>query len=165
MVPTLSRSEARTRFIDLLNDTVYQALGLKESLEEERKALESQDLERIEAAVESKSTCVRNLQALDEKRFQLCSACGFASADPEQILQFIKWCDDNELVKNRWEHLMLIAAEGVALNMTNGAIIRLRQHQFDSSLALLRGVTPGADTYGWNGEESGSFGRQSLAEA
>lgn len=164
MVTTVSSSEARTRFIDLLNDTVYQALGLKESLEEERKALESQDLDRIAAAVEKKETCARNLQALDEKRFQLCSACGFA-ADPEQMLQFINWCDDNELVKNRWEQLMLIAAEGVALNMTNGAIIRLRQHQFDSSLALLRGVTPGADTYGWNGEESGSFGRQSLAEA
>ena len=164
MVPTLSRSEARARFIDLLNDTVYQALGLKESLEEERKALESQDLERIEAAVESKSTCVRNLQALDEKRFQLCSACAFA-AGPEQMPQFINWCDDNELVKNRWEHLMLIAAESVALNMTNGAIIRLRQHQFDASLALLRGVTAGADTYGRNGEESGSFGHQSLGEA
>lgn len=163
-MPALSRKEARAQFIDLLNDTVYHALGLKESLEEERRALESQDVERIEAAVETKSICVKNLQPLDQKRLQLCSASGFAE-DPEQMTQFITWCDDDEVVKSRWEYLMLVAAESAALNLTNGAIIRLRQNQFDSSLALLRGVTAGADTYGKHGEESGGFGRQSLAEA
>ena len=164
MVPSLSASEARTQFVNLLNDTVHQALGLKESLEDERKALESQDMELIEAAVESKNSCVVKLQDLDNKRVALCSACGF-SADPEQMQQLIDWCDDDALVKNRWEHLMLIATESASLNMTNGAIIRLRQHQFETGLAVLRGVTPGADTYGRNGEESAGLGHQSLAQA
>ena len=164
MVSSLSPSDARTQFIDMLNDSVFQALGLKESLEEERKALESQDMERIEAAVTSKSSCVLKLHALDKKRVELCSFCGF-SADPEQMQDLINWCDDDDLIKNRWEHLLLIAAESASLNMTNGAIIRLRQHQFESSLAVLRGVKPGADTYGRNGEESGGLGHQSLAQA
>jgi flagellar biosynthesis/type III secretory pathway chaperone len=163
-MPSLSRTEARTQFIELLNDTVYQALGLKESLEGERKALESQDMECIETAVTSKSTRVLKLQDLDKKRSQLCSDCGFA-AGPEQMQQLIAWCDESELVKIRWERLMMVAAESSALNMTNGAIIRVRQHQFESSLSVLRGVTPGADTYGRHGEESGGFGHQSLAEA
>ena len=60
---------------------------------------------------------------------------------------------------------MQLAAEGNALNLTNGAIIRLRQQQFETSLSVLRGVTPGSDTYGRNGEESGDFSRRSLAEA
>lgn len=163
-MPSLSRTEARTQFIDLLNDTVYHALGLKESLEGERKALESQDMECIEAAVTSKSTYVLKLQDLDKKRVQLCSACGFA-AGPEQMQQLIDWCDDSNLVKDRWGHLMLVVAESSALNMTNGAIIRVRQHQFESSLSVLRGVTPGADTYGRHGKESGGFGHQSLGDA
>ena len=60
---------------------------------------------------------------------------------------------------------MTIATESSARNMTNGAIIRIRQQQFESSLAVIRGVAPGSDTYGRHGGESGDFGRQSLAEA
>ncbi len=58
-----------------------------------------------------------------------------------------------------------VAATGSALNLTNGAIIRVRQQHFESSLSVLRGVSPGSDTYGRNGEESGDFSRRSLAEA
>ncbi len=160
----LSPTEARDRFVDLLNDSVYQALGLKETLEDERKALESQDMESIESAVESKSTCVSSLQGLDRQRIDLCADCGFA-AGPDQMLELIEWCDEDELIKNRWDHLMIVAAESSALNMTNGAIIRVRQQQFESSLSVLRGTSPGADTYGRHGGESGGFGHRSLAEA
>ena len=79
--------------------------------------------------------------------------------------ELIDWCDESELISHRWEQLMVIAAESSAMNMTNGAIIRVRQQQFDASLSVLRGVTPGSDTYGRNGGESGDLGRRSLAEA
>lgn len=163
-MPSSSPIETRDRFIDLLNDSVYQALGLKETLEEERKALESQDMERIERAVDDKSACVSRLQKLDEQRIEWCTAAGFA-AGPDQMRDLIKWCDEDDLIKNRWDHLMIVAAESSAFNMTNGAIIRLRQQQFDSSLSVLRGISPGADTYGRHGGESGGFGHRSLAEA
>ena len=161
---SLSPNDARDKFVNLLNDTVYQALGLKETLEEERKALESQDMERIESAVENKSACVNSLQKLDRQRIDWCNSSGFA-AGPDQMLDLIEWCDEGDLVKNRWDHLMVIAAESSALNMTNGAIIRVRQQQFESSLSVLRGVNPGADTYGRHGGETGGFGHRSLAEA
>ncbi len=163
-MPAPSQAEAKTRFIDLLNETVYQALGLKESLEDEFKALESQDPACVEVAVVTKSACVSKLQHLDQERMQLCATCGFA-AGPEQMEQLIAWCDDSELIKNRWEHLMVIAAESRAQNITNGAIIRVRQQQFEASLSVLRGVSPGADTYGRHGEESDGFGHRSLAQA
>jgi len=163
-MPAVSPSEARTQIVELLGDTIYHALGLKETLEEERNSLESQDLDGIADAVASKTTCVARLQTLDKKRMQLCGSWGFA-AGPEQMQAMIDWCDESELIANRWEQLMIIAAESSALNMTNGAIIRVRQQQFESSLSLIRGVTPGSDTYGRHGEESGDLGRRSLAEA
>ena len=163
-MPTASPAKARTQIVELLSDTVYHALGLKETLEDERKSLETQDLDDIAAAVESKTACVAKLQILDKTRTQLCESWGFA-AGPDQMQELIDWCDDSELISNRWEHLMIIAAESSALNMTNGAIIRVRQQQFESSLSLIRGVTPGSDTYGRHGEESGDLGRRSLAEA
>ncbi|MCH9695746.1 MAG: flagellar protein FlgN [Gammaproteobacteria bacterium] len=163
-MPAISAADARTQIVDLLTDTVYQALGLKETLEDERKSLESQDLDAIAAAAQSKTACVAKLQVLDNKRSQLCESWGFATG-PDQMQELIDWCDDSELIASRWDHLLIIAAESSALNMTNGAIVRVRQQQFDSSLSLIRGVTPGSDTYGRNGGEAGDFGRRSLAEA
>ncbi len=164
MMSTLSPEIARAQIVEILCDTVYHALGLKEILDYEREALEKQDIDGIDRTVDTKSACVHAMTLLDTKRIELCTACGFA-AGPEQMQQMIDWCDDSDLVKNRWDHLMLIGAECSAINLTNGAIIRVRQQQFESSLSLLRGVTPGFNTYGRHGGEAGDYGRQSLVEA
>lgn len=155
---------ARTKALELLNEMVLKALGLKEALQDERKALESQDLQRVEDAVTGKNLCTEQLQVLDKKLRKHCGSCGYA-AGHETMDAFIAWCDDSALVRNRWDRLMVIAAESNALNMTNGAIIRVRQQQFETSLSVLRGISPGADTYGRNGGDSGGFGHRSLAQA
>ena len=163
-MPRPSKVDARSQLVELIGESVYNALGLKESLEEERKALESQDMEALNAAVESKSVCVEKLQGLDKKRVAQCRDWGFGDG-PEQMQELIEWCDESDLIRNRWEHLMILAAESSSLNMTNGAIIRLRQQQFESSLSVLRGAEPRSNTYGRNGEASGDYGRSSLAQA
>ncbi len=163
-MPTISTDEARTQIADLLGDSVYEALGLKEALEDERRALEAQDLDGLNAVVDSKSACVEKLRQLDEQRVALCEHWGFDDG-PQQMTALIEWCDEDQLVSSRWEQLMVLAAEGNALNMTNGAIIRVRQQQFESSLSVLRGGTPGTDTYGRSGGDTGDTNRRSLAEA
>ena len=160
----ITPDEARARIVEILGDSVYQALGLKGALEDERSALEAQDLEALNATMDSKAACTGQLQKLDAARAALCEEWGFA-AGPYQMTELIEWCDQDQLISSRWEQLMVIAAEGSALNLTNGAIIRLRQQQFESSLSILRGVKPGADTYGRNGGENGELSRRSLAEA
>ena len=160
----ISPNEARAQICDLVADSVYQALGLKEALEDERRALETQDLDGLNSVVDSKTACVEKLRALDTKRVQLCEHWGFENG-PHQMTALIEWCDEGQLISSRWEQLLVLAAEGSALNMTNGAIIRVRQQQFESSLSILRGGTPGSDTYGQNGAETGDFNRRSLAEA
>ena len=160
----IAPADARLQILDALGESVYQALGLKEALQEERKALEAEDADALLSIVDTKNACAERLQALDTRRSALCEEWGFAPG-PHQMTELIEWCDDQQLVSSRWEQLMVIAAEGSALNMTNGAIIRVRQQQIESSLSVLRGVTPGSDTYGRNGEEHGDFSQRSLAEA
>jgi len=159
-----SPADARSQLVEIIGESVYHALALKESLEEERKALESQDMEALNAAVDCKGVCVEKLQGLDHQRVALCQAWEFGDS-PEAMQDLIAWCDECDLISNRWDHLMVLAAEGSALNMTNGAIIRLRQQQFESSLSVLRGATPRSNTYGRNGESSGDYGQSSLAQA
>ena len=47
-MPGVTRDEARNRIADLVGDSVYQALGLKEALEDERRALEAQDIDALD---------------------------------------------------------------------------------------------------------------------
>ena len=157
-------ARVRAEAVDIIGDSIFHALGLKESLQAERDALEARDMDALQAAVSGKSACVENLHALDARRIELCESLGFADADG-QMQELIDWCDEDDAVNSRWKHLMVIAAESSALNMTNGAIVRLRQQQFESSLSVLRGVSPGNDTYGRNGGTAGHADRSSLAQA
>jgi len=156
--------EAREEITGIIGRSVSQARRLKESLEVERIALENQDTDVLDDVVVSKNDCAELLQALDIERSALCESWGFI-AGPEQMDDVIAWCDKDGLVDRGWSQLMQLAADGNTLNLTNGAIIRLRQQQFETSISLLRGVTPGSDTYGRNGAESGDLSRRSLAEA
>jgi flagellar biosynthesis/type III secretory pathway chaperone len=159
-----SPSVASTRLVDILGKSVYQALGLKESLENERQALENQDIDALHAAVEIKSSCVAQLQELENERRDICAACGFDDRDG-QMQQIAAWCDHDSKIEDCWEQLMVIAAECSAHNITNGSIIRLHQQHIESSLSILRGETPGRDTYNRNGTGSGGPSHRSLAEA
>ena len=126
--------------------------------------LEQDDVSAIESAVATKSVAIESLRQLDEQRDALCRSWGFASGD-EQMAKVIAWCDDSSQVAERWQQLLDVATESSSANLTNGAIIRLRQQQFESKLSLLRGRTPRIDTYGQHGGGTGDFGRQSLAQA
>jgi len=154
----------RSQVLDLLGTSVFHALGLKESLVDEKAALEGQDMDALNDAVENKSRCVNELKSLDSKRSSLCSDAGF-DAGPSQMHEVVKWCDTESLIANRWEHLMSLASECNALNLTNGAIIRVHQQQIRSKLSVLRGEAPDADTYGRHASGSGNYEQRSLAEA
>ena len=161
---TPSQTEARTRIVDLLGKSVYHALGLMESLREEFDMLETQDTDGLRRSVAAKGSCVDNLKELEVQRSSLCIASGF-EAGPLQMEEMTAWCDEDLVIRNCWDHVMEIAGECNALNLTNGAIIRARLQHFEINLRVLRGVDQEPDTY----QRSGSCGREmnqrSLAEA
>ena len=159
-----SPDQARKQIVALLDDTVEQATALHRSLQQERRALEREDVAAIELALSNKSRHVEALARLDAQRGALCDALGF-QAGPSQMQAVLDWCDEDDRIHERWQHLLSVAAESNTMNLTNGAIIRARQQQYDASLSLLRGRTPRLETYGQHGSGSGDFGRQTLAQA
>ena len=159
-----SPAELRKQLTDVIGKSVLLAMGLKESLSEEKSALESQDLRALDNAVTTKSHCVNELAALDSKRAGLCTRAGF-EAGPDQMQAVMQCCDEESVIANAWAELMAVAADCSALNMTNGAIIRLRDQHIRSSLSILRGQAPANDTYGHPNRESSGFEQRSLAEA
>ena len=159
-----SKSEARSQIVDVIGECVYHALGLKESLRNERRALEEQDTNALHTAVDTKSQCVEKMAALEEQRRALCETSGF-HAGPEQMIEMSQWCDEDSVVYKAWSHLMEIATDCNALNLSNGAIIRMRGEMVASNLAVLRGANSNPDTYKREGQDIAAMNQRSLAQA
>lgn len=157
----LNPQEAQSRLIEVLGKSVKQALGLKESLEDEKKALEAQDLDALDLAVTSKGICLAELQSLEQTRAGICIDAGF---EPSQMQAVAEWCDDDAVVENCWNHLIELATDCNSLNLTNGNIIRMRQAQMGNRLAILRGNFEAPATYQRSGNGPAPANR-SLAEA
>jgi flagella synthesis protein FlgN len=159
-----SAIEARNKISEIIGECVYQALGLKESLRDERAALETQDMTALHAAVSTKGEFVQSLSQLENQRRQLCDAAGFAG-DSEQMDHLTQWCDEDSVIQNGWSHLMEIVSDCNALNLTNGAIIRARQQMVEANLGVLRGTDAHPDTYQREGRENAAMNQRSLAQA
>ncbi len=157
-------AETRRRIVEVIGNSVYHALGLKETLEEERQALKDQDMDRLQAALDTKGQCIAQLHDMEKERQDLCAAAGFA-AGPEQMAQMIDWCDEDSVLENCWLHLMDVAGECLSINDTNGAIIHGRKHQIETSLTIIRGASPTRETYDFRGKESRDQHVRSIAQA
>ena len=160
----LSRADARCKIVDVIGESVCHALVLRESLKDERAALESQDTEALNDAVTAKSDCVSKLAELEQQRAELCERLGFHDG-PEQMTRMSEWCDEDSVVASGWLQLLEIATECNSLNLTNGAIISLRRQHTDSQLAVLRGTDSQTETYGREGIDTAARNRRALAQA
>jgi flagellar biosynthesis/type III secretory pathway chaperone len=161
---TPDSAAARKQIVEIIGDGVLQALGLMETLQDERKALEDQDMDALKSAVDSKGKCVDALRTMEDKRRSLCIAAGFPDG-PDQMVQMLEWCDEGSVIASCWQHLMDVATECNTLNMTNGAIIRGRKQQIETSISIIRGGQPEMDTYNRSGREPQGHHLRSIAEA
>ena len=159
-----SPDTARQRIVEIIGNSVYHALGLKESLDDEREALETQDMEALRLAVDNKGKCVAALQALEQERREYCVMAGFEDGHA-QMENLAEWCDRDSALQNCWQHLLDLAVECNALNLTNGAIIRGRKQQIEAGLAVIRGGDPDSGIYGRSGQAPSGPSQRALAEA
>ena len=163
----MSRPEpaiARSEIVEIIGNSVYHALGLKETLEEEREALRAQDMDKLQAALDMKASCVAKLQGMEQKRQALCEAAGFMPG-AEQMAELMAWCDEGAVIENCWLHLMQIAADCLSINDTNGAIIHGRKQQIDNTLTVVRGGAPQQDVYDFRGKEAREQKARPIAQA
>jgi len=161
---TLSTDTARAQAIEILGCSIFHAKNLKESLEEERDALESQDMEALMRAIRDKSIRVNELQTLDRKRSELCSEAGFTEG-PEQMSDFTDWCDADEEIAHNWGQLIELAHACNTMNLTNGAVIRMRKQMVEDGISLLRGHSTETNTYNRDGARRDGAGHRPIAEA
>jgi flagellar biosynthesis/type III secretory pathway chaperone len=135
--PHTDRSDRLTRIVE---ESIRVANALEEVLQQERRALENRDAAALGSAAGEKRIRVAALEALEAKRKALHDV-----APPE----------------DSWNRFLSIVSRCSSLNMTNGAIIRLRRQQISETLRAVSGS--GAETYGPSGTEPSSHPRRPLA--
>ncbi len=159
-----SPEETRARLERVVSDSISCARGLKKALADERRALEDRDTDALGRIVERKDARLKELFALEKTRAGVCVDAGFG-ADPDAMLRVVEWCDHDATIQTDWGRFRELAEELGSLNLTNGAIIRLRRKQVSDALALLRGDDGVTDTYGPDGASGIAGGGRALIEA
>ena len=159
-----SPADTRHRIVEILGESVRCALGLKETLVEEREALERRDTLSLNSAAISKTTLISKLATLNQARGEVSERAGFGIGT-EKMEALAEWCDDDLLVSNCWQHFREIAGECDALNKTNGAIIHVRRQHVLDGLSLLRGKSRDSSTYTSTGSATNGVAGRSLTEA
>ena len=116
-----SASDTRDRIVKVLSESVTCALGLKETLVEERDALERRDTESLNTAATSKTTLIHKLARLNEARGEISKKAGFGSGT-DKMDDLAEWCDDDLLVTNT-EKLQ----RAIDSNIANSILIKVNQ--------------------------------------
>lgn len=162
-----SPASLKNELESVIGESVYCALGLRDTLIEERDALRRQDSTAIIDAATRKKTCILKLEELEEKRAEISESCGYgrSPAEMKSLAQCLDEGHEESAMLNCWNHFMDIAHQCFDLNTSNGAIIRVRKNQIMNSLSTLRGGTENEATYGPGGSGQLVERARSLAEA
>ena len=159
-----SADDTRHRIVKILDDSVRCARGLKETLVEEREALERRDSVSLNTAAITKTKLISKLAKLNQARGEVSELAGFGSGT-EKMEALAEWCDDDLRVTECWQHFREIASECDALNKTNGAIIQIRRQHVLDGLSLLRGNSRDPGTYAPTGSATSAIAGRSLTQA
>ncbi len=139
-------------------EACLEAAGaLKTCLLEERSALSGRDPQALEEAISEKARGLRAFAA----------ALGAQNTPNAKALRDVVQANasGDDAAAPRWQAFLALAEACNALNLSNGAAIRLRQRQVGNGIALLRGEKTPTETYGPRGAAAdGSAGRP-LTEA
>jgi flagellar biosynthesis/type III secretory pathway chaperone len=157
-----SADECRNGLYHHLNEGIAALSQLDELLLSERQAVTRRDSDALVEVAGRKDDCLQTLEKQENGRLKCCAGSGFATS-AAAMDACLDWCDPQGALAGLWSQYRQLAAKCSTANLTNGAIIRARQQQINTALAVLCGGEP-AQTYGPSGNE-GLSGSRALAEA
>lgn len=128
----------------IIDGGIEAATRLDALLGRERAALEEQDAESLDALAAEKLACLEQLEALETSRAALLHEHGLGN-DGAGMRSLLENTDSAAA----WHQYLDLAGRCHAANQTNGAIIRLRNQQVTSALAVISGERQ--STYGPSG--------------
>lgn len=149
--------------VNLLSQTIEQQLHCAETLvttlEQERQALLSNQMEALEQVSAAKYQAATQLQSLSATLQRVHN-------DSKGIENAIRQCAQAQSVTlmSRWNELKRVAAQCQKSNLSNGALLEERQSQMRWAQRALNGGQV-ASTYGRSGSENLQFGGRRLASA
>lgn len=159
-----AKDQIRRELSHILQQYAEFSSRLRSILEEEQAVLAEPKTTSLQAVVQSKEACVRQMGELESERSALCHRAGF-DADNHGMQELIEWSGSSSDVIDAWRELIDSARRAEEINRINGAVGRVRQEQVLATLVVLHGSDQAGPTYGGRGQESARFDRRPLALA
>lgn len=138
--------------------------ALLQSLETERAALVSRDLERLSDTTHDKLAQTEALEALERQRAQLLQSLGFDNSH-SGIRRCIEHRPDRDRLQTLWQQVLDNIRACRTGNLTNGGILELGRQHVEQALSVLRGENASPTLYGQKGNTAPRLGQRELGKA
>lgn len=152
------------RLLTVMDDAVREAGRLESILERETAALAALDSDLLNSVVASKHAFARALESLTQQQVALLEGAGYG-AGLAGMEPFLKHCDQEGLLRRRWEQLLAIMERCRQLNQINGGVVRTQQMHVQQSLQRLGRESDTPDLYGPGGRRISSSVSRPLVQA
>ncbi len=158
--------DCQRELADILSMEKLCLSRLKESLEREYAALESQQIDTLEKAVKEKQSTLDEVAELQRRRSGLLRQYGFSN-DNSGVSQCIERCSPSlsrELLP-LWEQLHTLIEQCRDQNLVNGRVLELNDRRVQQTLAVLTNGTQPLELYCSQGVSSRQGRSTPLARA
>ena len=116
-------------------------LELERLLQQEVTILQGEDADRIARIGAVRHRCVEALMRLEQERADLTRMLSFGDGRGA-IDRLLEWCDEDAVLRTRWQATLEIARRCKDINDRNGAIVGARLRRVQTLLAAMRGAAP-----------------------
>lgn len=125
-------------------ESIIKAMGqaltrLLETMRQEAQALATPGTPNVESILQQKATLLETVSELEQSRQDFCTEAGLDPA-PEQMLTQLSPAGTQTKVAQTWDQVLHLLDGCQQQNLTNGAILQLRQRFTLGALGILRGA-------------------------
>lgn len=160
----MSPADCKSQLLTLIKQARICGERVLDLLQQENTAILARDGMAIEALVKAKLQAFERWEQVEKQRLGLLQQLGF-SADNNGMRSCLKACDTSGQLQASWDRLLDLTAECRRQNEVNGASIEISRQQASEALAILRGQSGNATTYGAGGTTHYSSSQRDLGRA
>jgi flagellar biosynthesis/type III secretory pathway chaperone len=142
----LDANLTREHMTRLLADENVALAEFETLLEREHGALESRDIDALEALADARQRSVMRMLKLEDERRSVCGMHGY-DTDLTGLAKLLAWCDPRRSLAAAYEECAQRARRCRDLNDRNGILVGAQMKRVEGMLGAITG-TPAQRTYG-----------------
>jgi flagella synthesis protein FlgN len=155
---------SQTTLQDHIKQDIHACTQLLQLLDEEREALKSRDLDKLETIIQNKAANLQHLEQSAHQRTNWVAQQGKTDAKPETLwVALIRNIQPG--IEQDWDEFKQLLQQCQEQNEINGKLLARNQQVFSRLLSIVRGQDEQASVYTPKGSRETGYQAHKLGEA